>query len=145
MGNKVLSTLETHLWVTQVLALGSLWSCHQFPRIFTFTFFKLEGFIITWKTTFWVEFCFMSTVLGRCACHIRMHTLMSCQESLFGWHSFRFNNTFKHHHPLLDFGWKFYNYNHICGWIDLTKILTKALIKIKWLCKRLGHLGISAH
>ncbi len=71
------------------MALGSLWSCHQFPRIFTFTFLELEGFIITWKITFWLEFCFMSTVLGRCACHIRMHTLMSCQESLFGWHSFR--------------------------------------------------------
>jgi hypothetical protein len=69
---------------------SSIWGCHTLWMILTLLFQKLEGFIFVWKTTFWLELFFMNT-LGHCEWHIRMHTLMSCQNSLFDRQNFRSN------------------------------------------------------
>jgi hypothetical protein len=61
---------------------SSIWDCHTLWMILTLLFQKLEGFILVWKTTFWLELFFINT-LGHCEWHIRMHILMSCQNSLF--------------------------------------------------------------
>jgi hypothetical protein len=126
---------------------SSIWGCHTLWIILTLLFQKLIGFILVWKITFWVELFFMNT-LGHCEWHIRMHTLLSCQNSLFDRQNFRSNlgqqmlgcKRAQSRFVISSFAWFlleiFMNCSHIWEWLHWTKFLPKALNRYKIVVKK---------
>jgi hypothetical protein len=68
-GNLVMKWPRTP-WHWDFISLSSC--CCPFSK-FSFPFWKLQGFILILRTTFWTEFISMSNLLDYCYCHIMMH------------------------------------------------------------------------